>query len=245
MEAKLKALKVVDLKDILTRASVSVPSKSNKNDLIARILASPAALDVYHARNLPETPKATFNKPAEEQVRPTREDPPSEVPSKLLPPTVAQTPHPSSSALPAMATSPVKSASFVPQASSGVPPTAPASAVDASSAPKSTDDEEFEKRKARATRFGLPLVEPTNPSAEPRKAGKNAKWGPSTPDDPERLAARAARFGVVQPSVAQAAAQGNGRKRNAPPMEAIDAEELEKRRKRAERFGTSVAGTNA
>jgi hypothetical protein len=47
-EAKLKALKVVDLKDILAKASVSAPAKANKQDLIARILASPAALGVYN-----------------------------------------------------------------------------------------------------------------------------------------------------------------------------------------------------
>jgi SAP domain-containing ribonucleoprotein len=48
MDTKLKALKVVDLKDILSKASISVPAKANKNDLISKILASPAAVEQYH-----------------------------------------------------------------------------------------------------------------------------------------------------------------------------------------------------
>ena len=47
-EQKLKSLKVVDLKDILNKAAVAVPAKANKQDLIARILASPAAIQVYN-----------------------------------------------------------------------------------------------------------------------------------------------------------------------------------------------------
>jgi SAP domain-containing ribonucleoprotein len=47
MDAKLKALKVVDLRQILATANVSAPAKANKNDLIAKILASKPALDAY------------------------------------------------------------------------------------------------------------------------------------------------------------------------------------------------------
>lgn len=49
--------------------------------------------------------------------------------------------------------------------------------------------------------------------------------------DAEKLKARAARFGAPQPAAA-------GQKRSAP-TENIDPEEAERRRKRAERFGTS------
>lgn len=42
-----KALKVVDLKEILSKAQVAVTGKTNKPDLIAKILASPEALKVY------------------------------------------------------------------------------------------------------------------------------------------------------------------------------------------------------
>jgi SAP domain-containing ribonucleoprotein len=55
-EQKLKALKVVELKDILSKAAVSVPAKANKQDLIARILANPAAVSVYKKLQNPAAP---------------------------------------------------------------------------------------------------------------------------------------------------------------------------------------------
>lgn len=48
-----KQLKVVELKDILAKASVSAPAKANKTDLIARILASQSALNVYNKMHAP------------------------------------------------------------------------------------------------------------------------------------------------------------------------------------------------
>jgi len=48
MESKLKALKVVDLRAILAKANVSFPTKANKQDLVARIIASQAATQVYY-----------------------------------------------------------------------------------------------------------------------------------------------------------------------------------------------------
>lgn len=45
---RLKALKIVDLKNILTHAAVHTPSKTNKADLITRILASKSALDALN-----------------------------------------------------------------------------------------------------------------------------------------------------------------------------------------------------
>jgi hypothetical protein len=48
MESKLKALKVADLKDILSKANVSVPAKANKSDLVAKISTSTSAIDVYN-----------------------------------------------------------------------------------------------------------------------------------------------------------------------------------------------------
>ncbi|KAH9935406.1 uncharacterized protein B0H18DRAFT_1207035 [Fomitopsis serialis] len=261
MDAKLKALKVVDLKDILTRAAVSIPSKSNKNDLIARILASPAALDVYNAQHSPKAPDAVPGQPEKQQTQPERDEVVclsvflsrrakvySVATFRASPTTcsasAAQNTHPPSPARPQVATSPPsKPASSVAHAS---PSTAVALASNATSTPKSAEDEEFERRKARAARFGLPLVEPTKPSAEQIKPAKSAKLAAPLLDDPNKLAARAARFGTGQPAAAQTTTvQTNGRKRNAPPVEAADEEELEKRRKRAERFGTSVVGTKA
>ncbi len=39
-----KALKVVELKDILSSVGIAIPARANKPDLIAKILASPEAL---------------------------------------------------------------------------------------------------------------------------------------------------------------------------------------------------------
>ena len=44
MDAKLKALKVHDLKAVLARAQVSAPARATKSDLVARILAGLDAL---------------------------------------------------------------------------------------------------------------------------------------------------------------------------------------------------------
>lgn len=65
-----KSLKVVDLKDILTKAEVAI-GKANKPDLIAKILASPQALKVYEqqfgspsVQNASATPAPVSTKPA-------------------------------------------------------------------------------------------------------------------------------------------------------------------------------------
>ncbi len=112
------------------------------------------------------------------------------------------------------------------------------------------------KRKARAARFGVPVVEPkVAPAQKNGKVaanGKAEKGGVSevrihcvarghcterrTPaQDADALAARAARFGIQDPSAEPA--NSNGRKRAAPPSEPVDEEELARRKKRAERFG--------
>lgn len=49
-----KSLKVLDLKDILKRASVTVPPQPNKAKLIAAILGAPAAVDVYNESYNPD-----------------------------------------------------------------------------------------------------------------------------------------------------------------------------------------------
>ena len=53
MDVKLKSLKVVDLKEILQKANVAIPTKANKQDLIAKIVASPVAIDVYNKLHNP------------------------------------------------------------------------------------------------------------------------------------------------------------------------------------------------
>lgn len=48
-----KALKVADLKTVLRNASLPVPPRANKADLIAKILVEPAAVDAYNALHNP------------------------------------------------------------------------------------------------------------------------------------------------------------------------------------------------
>jgi hypothetical protein len=72
-----KALKVADLKEILKKAAVSAPPKATKADLIARILAEPAAIDAYNAlhnpagvtsrQDAPSKPKSTVKPDASAQ----------------------------------------------------------------------------------------------------------------------------------------------------------------------------------
>lgn len=96
-------------------------------------------------------------------------------------------------------------------------------------------DGELEKRKARAARFGIPLVEPKKPhQLSPKKVAPSTKII-SVPEDPEKLEARTARFGIDD-AITQAPKHGAKR---AAPVEEVDAEEHERRRKRAERFRSS------
>ncbi|KAF8813608.1 hypothetical protein BYT27DRAFT_7180360 [Phlegmacium glaucopus] len=88
-------------------------------------------------------------------------------------------------------------------------------------------DPELEKRRKRAERFGIPLIEPKKPT---------------TSDAAEKLKERAARFGTkVQPDTPAPAPSNDKKnlKRSAPQADTVDPEELERRRKRAERFATT------
>ncbi|KAK0239085.1 hypothetical protein EDD85DRAFT_1022491 [Armillaria nabsnona] len=193
MESKLKALKVVDLKAILATASVSLPAKANKQDLINTILASQPALDAYNTlHDVPvqvdhhKVPEKKAEPPAPVKAKPA-EAPPKEEP--VAEPTAAPEP----------------------------PAVEPAPA---------TVDPELEKRKLRAARFGIPLVE----SKPDRKNASRRKQS----DDPERIKSRAARFGITAKPTTSPPSK---RKAPATVTEEVDAEELARRQKRAERFG--------
>jgi len=95
-------------------------------------------------------------------------------------------------------------------------------------------DEEAAKRKARAARFNIDYVEPKN-SSQPRKKKEKISTAPPS-EDVDKLKARAERFGssITKTSI----------RKRAAPVEQVDPEEQERRRKRAERFG-QISGTKA
>ncbi|KAJ7925145.1 hypothetical protein B0H13DRAFT_1975230 [Mycena leptocephala] len=206
MEAKLKTLKVADLKDILAKAQQPPPPKATKSDLIARILASKEATDVYNAKFAPK-----------DDLLAPPEDLDWDVDQVNPPETSAEPPKPVSASAAKSAPAPA-----VAKPAPAPTSTAPASTAPADAPPTAaTDDAEAEKRRKRAERFGVPLIEPRPPVVK-----KAAAVATKKPDVPDKLNARAARFGT-------------GQKRPAPPEE-VDAEEQERRRKRAERFGTGT-----
>ncbi|KAF9227482.1 hypothetical protein BS17DRAFT_695683, partial [Gyrodon lividus] len=252
-----KSLKVTDLKDILAKASAPAPAKINKQDLINRILANPTAVQVY--KQLYPTPQPKNTPPATPPINPSSNDdllaPPEEFVYELhylayshfvysldldefnaLPPVSS----PKSSSLeqypsqPQIPASPFKVTTLV------APATIPSTA--ALVADKQTGvDEDLEKHKARAARFGIPFVEPMKPykprqkkSAPADKTTLLAEVCPILSCEPERLQARTARFG---PRDASSQPPKKGAKRAAPAE--VDPEELERRGKRAERFGLS------
>ncbi|KAG7443580.1 uncharacterized protein BT62DRAFT_318297 [Guyanagaster necrorhizus] len=205
MESKLKALKVVDLKAILATASVSLPAKANKQDLINTILASQPALDAYNTlHDVPtevDPPKVPENKPEPPKAKPA--EPPK------LPPKAEPAVEPTADAPPASEPSVVEPAAVAPV------------------------DLELEKRKKRAARFGIPLVEP-----KPDRKNASRKKLPAAADDPERIKSRAVRFGVTAKPTSSPPSK---RKAPATVTEEVDAEELARRKKRAERFGPKAA----
>ncbi|KAF5321635.1 hypothetical protein D9619_001408 [Psilocybe cf. subviscida] len=220
MDAKLKSLKVADLRTILTNAAVSFPAKATKADLIARIQASQEARDAYTAIY-----DASVN------VAPAQEDA-QDIPYQQESVTEASEPPPSPPKEQAIDQTPVADAA----------PAAPASSTQAGAAP-AAEDPELEARRKRAARFGIPLVEAKQPK---KPVAKTPKAPPATKAkvevDDKVLAERAARFGIKDDEAKAApATKQNGKKRTAAQVEPpVDPEEEEKRRKRAERFGTKA-----
>ncbi|KAJ7713952.1 hypothetical protein DFH07DRAFT_1068637 [Mycena maculata] len=200
MEAKLKTLKVVDLKDILAKAQQQPPQKATKPDLIARILASKEATLVYNAKYAPK-----------DDLLAPPEDLDWDVDQVNAPETPVEQPKSTSVPTPAKSDPPVAATDSTPTAVTPAAAPAPAPV---------SDDVEAEKRRKRAERFGIPVVEP-----KPTIAKKATAATTKQPDAPEKLDARAARFGT----------------KRAAPVEEVDAEEQERRKKRAERFGTGPA----
>ncbi|TDL24324.1 hypothetical protein BD410DRAFT_786440 [Rickenella mellea] len=274
MESKLKALKVVELREILTKANVEIPSRAHKPDLIAKIIASPKAIEIFNGSNADgassspgAAPSATPTVLPQNDVASVPTVAMSQLSSKdtLTPPETSLAPK---AVEPRKPTSTNKTNATVPKAStipvtpdvvekSSLHPAAPApTSVSGDSAtanaPQEVNnvvDEQLERRRKRAERFGIPLVEPSksvgrktqkhsrnssntpgSPATPSPAATNGAKPTPSLPDDLEKIKARQERFGTNAAIPAQLA----GKKRGSP---APDDEEMERRRKRAERFG--------
>ncbi|KJA27800.1 hypothetical protein HYPSUDRAFT_197959 [Hypholoma sublateritium FD-334 SS-4] len=187
MDAKLKALKVQELKAVLARAQLTAPARATKSDLVARILAAPPALAAYAAIYPPDDLLA----PPEEVDWDADQPEPAPV-------VVAETPAPAPKAAPVPAPTPTTTttvddpelaARMARAARFGIPVVEPAAAPAPKKAPAGVDPKALE---ARAARFGL---KPAAAPADKRKRGAP----PAEVVDEEELARRkkrAERFGV-------------------------------------------------
>ncbi|KAF8197935.1 hypothetical protein BJ912DRAFT_1055607 [Pholiota molesta] len=203
MDAKLKALKVADLKAVLAAAHVHVPAKATKPDLIARIQASQPALAAYAALYPPDDLLA----PPEDRLERRAAEPATEpAPAPPPPPSLLPPPRPQAR-------------------------------------PRSRRDTHPADPTADTLMHQPQTSTPSSRGAGSKRAAKPARAPSPTKGavgiDPKKLEERAARFGLkpAQPAAAAADAAPNSRKRAAPALEQVDAEELERRKKRAERFG--------
>ncbi|EUC58654.1 hypothetical protein RSOL_270790 [Rhizoctonia solani AG-3 Rhs1AP] len=169
MEAKLKALKVADLKEILTKSSTPIPSKANKADLIAKILATPDALKLAGGDPAPATTEA----PAEAPAKPVDDDllaPPDEFDwdgtNEKPEAGMSAEAKPAAESVPAPATEPTPATTTAPTEGDATKPAEGYTSTPAEGESKPAEgdaakpvDEELERRKARAARFGVPLIE--------------------------------------------------------------------------------------
>mmetsp|Transcript_19575 Transcript_19575/g.50562 ORF Transcript_19575/g.50562 Transcript_19575/m.50562 type:complete len:252 (+) Transcript_19575:47-802(+) len=192
--AELNKLKVADLKELLKARDL--PMTGKKDELVQRLLEAEGGVA---APPQPAEPAASAAKPAEEAPPPQ--------PSVPAPEPVAEAPaKPATDPTPAAPAQKPVAAPKTSQATAAAAEAGPAGA----GAPASQELTEEERRKQRAARFGVPLVQ-------------HAPKGAADPKVEERRK----RFGVVEPE----AGGGRGGKKQ------LSAEELEKIKKRQERFG--------
>lgn len=69
-----KSQRVADLREILQKASVPIPAKANKADLIAKILASPAAIQALNNTSSSAAPTAAAKPKATESSQGGQDD---------------------------------------------------------------------------------------------------------------------------------------------------------------------------
>ncbi|KAG6332698.1 hypothetical protein ID866_6389 [Astraeus odoratus] len=236
-------LQVAELRDILSKAAAPAPARTNKQDLIARVLATPTAIEIYHNLYPSAEPVSSpaVSTPVVKVHAPSSNDDLLAPPEDLDWTTVETSDATPATPFPQNTTSlksspPTKLAQGKPGKPTAAPVTLPPALVPPSDAPAperpAVIDDELERRKARAARFGIALVEPKRSPQRQVKKNNPTKTASSQPDDAEKMRKRAERFGL---SNSDAQATGTGTKRSAP-VEEVDAEEMERRRKRAERF---------
>lgn len=156
MDAHLKTLKVPELKAVLAAAAVQVPARATKADLIAKIIAEPAAVAAYKKAHAPEE----VEEEVEEVVEEVAEEPADEPVAEAV---VEATPEVPDAAAPAVNEEEEKRRKRAERF--GIPVVAPAAPKTRTRAPKraaeeSVDPEELEKRRKRAERFGIPVRPP-------------------------------------------------------------------------------------
>ncbi|KAG8709992.1 hypothetical protein FRC09_000365, partial [Ceratobasidium sp. 395] len=263
MEAKLKALKVADLKDILTKSNTPIGSKANKADLIAKILATPAALELAGGGGGEAVTKtveggAGAGGAGDDDLL----APPDEfdweggadakgAPAPAAGATTTEAPEPTP-ATEAPEAEPTTTEAAEPAATTDATTDAEATTSDA---PKSTEDPELERRKARAARFGVPLVENAAPTPD-KKKGPRAKGRLDPPvkqGDKKGAgdAGKPAEGGGAGNKKAEGSKKAEGKKDDQPKSMKISAKEAApndddaKLAARAARFGISATSATA
>ncbi|TRM69650.1 hypothetical protein BD626DRAFT_474870 [Schizophyllum amplum] len=231
MDAKLKSLKVADLRELLTTAGEPAPSKANKQDLISRVAASSAALAAYRAKyEAPAKGEAPEGQEEDELVDYTDEIVPTA--TQTLPTLAAAAADVTPSSAPAeqtLASVPSGASDSTPAAPSTSAPVDPSVPYDWRNDPAVQENEddppELKARKARCRRFNMPLVDPSTVAQSQRKGrrGQGAKVETTKPQGGASAVTASANPKPV----------ANGKPAAVLPD---DAKKLEERRKRFERL---------
>ncbi|KIM23035.1 hypothetical protein M408DRAFT_328236 [Serendipita vermifera MAFF 305830] len=223
MEAKLKGMKVAELRNVLVQAGVAFDSKLTKPALIKKIMETPAAVAAASAPDdgagidddQPDLPPS-INWDAAPKVTTTAPTAASSVQNQSIAAATLTKAPPSTPAIAA-------TTSTQPQAAASPPKQATESAFKAADIAPVTAEDEIARRKARAAKWGTTFVDPTAAPAAKPTAKKAAAAAPAPIVDDEKRKSREARFGQSSAKPAATAAP-------------VDDEETRKRKAREERF---------